>query len=57
MNHKDSTIGDVINISKEENKINSMLEIIRLRSEHARGQDYIDLNVNDEFKIDEFKEK
>ena len=57
MNHKESTIGDVINISKEENKINSMLEIIRLRSEHARGQDYIDLNVNDEFKIDEFKEK
>ena len=57
MNHKDSTIGDVINISKEENKINAMLEIIRLRSEHARGQDYIDLNVNDEFKIDEFKEK
>ena len=57
MNHKESTIGDVINISKEENKINSMLEIIRLRTEHARGQDYIDLNVNDEFKIDEFKEK
>ena len=41
----------------EENKINSMLEIIRLRTEHARGQDYIDLNVNDEFKIDEFKAK
>jgi hypothetical protein len=34
-----------------------MLEIIRLRTEHARGQDYIDLNVNDEFKIDEFKDK
>ena len=54
MNHKESTIGDVINISKEENKINSMLELIRLRTEHARGQDYIDLNINDEFRIDEF---
>lgn len=55
MNHKESTIGDVINISKEENKINAMLDLIRLRVEHARGQDYIDLNINDEFKINDFK--
>jgi len=55
MTNKNSTIGDIINISKEENKINSMLAIISLRVDNARGQDYIDLNINDEFKINDFK--
>jgi len=55
MTNKHSTIGDIINISKEEHKINGMLEIINLRVDNAKGQDYIDLNINDEFKINDFK--
>ena len=53
MNNKKSTIGDIINLSKEENKIMSMLELINKRIDNSRGEYYIDLNVNNEFRLDD----
>ena len=53
MNNKKSTIGDIINLSKEENKINTMLEIIKRRVDNNRGDDFLDLNLNNEFRIDD----
>ena len=55
MTHKKSTIGDIINLTKEESKINAMLDIIKIRVENIRGYEYIDLNINDEFKLNDFE--
>jgi hypothetical protein len=56
MNNKKSTIGDIANMSKEENKINTMLEIIKRRVENNRGDDYLDLNINDEFRLQDVED-
>ena len=53
MNNKKATIGDIANLSKEENKIMIMLELINKRVENNRGDDYLDLNINDEFRLDD----
>jgi len=53
LNNKKSTIGDIINLSKEENKISSMLEIIKRRVDNNKGDDFLDLNLNDEFRLDD----
>jgi hypothetical protein len=53
MNNKKATIGDIVNLSKEENKIMSMLEIINKRVDNNRGDDYLDLNLDDEFRLDD----
>jgi hypothetical protein len=53
MNNKQSKIGDIINLTKEENKIMTMLEIIKKRVDNNRGDDYIDLNINNEFRLDD----
>ena len=55
MTHKKSTIGDIINLTKEESKINAMLDIIKTRVDNIRGYEYIDLNINDEFKLNDFE--
>jgi len=55
MTHKKSTIGDIINLTKEESKINAMLDIIKTRVENIRGYEYIDLNINEEFKLNDFE--
>jgi len=52
MNNKNSTIGDIANLKKEEEKILTMLEIIKKRVDNNRGDDYLDLNINDEFRLD-----
>jgi len=52
MNNKTSKIGDIINLKQEENKIMSMLEIINKRVDNNRGDDYLDLNINNEFRLD-----
>ena len=52
MNNKTSKIGDIINLKHEENKIMSMLEIINKRVDNNRGDDYLDLNINNEFRLD-----
>ena len=52
MTHKKSTIGDIINLTKEENKINGMLDIIKQRVDNYRGNEDIDLNINEEFNLD-----
>jgi len=54
MTNKNSTIGDIINITKEETKINTMLDIIKLRVDNIRGDDYLSLNINDEFKLEDY---
>ena len=51
MNNKDSKIGDIINLTKEEQKIMSMLEIIKDRVDNNRGGGYINLDVNNEFRL------
>ena len=51
--NKNVSIGDIANLSKEEKKIMCMLDIIKLRVENNRGDDYLDLNINDEFKLDD----
>ena len=53
LNNKKSTIGDIINLSKEENKISSMLDIIKRRVDNNKGDDFLDLNLNDEFRLDD----
>ena len=53
MNNKKSSIGDIANLKKEETKILTMLDIIKRRVDNNRGDDYLDLNVNDEFRLDE----
>ena len=53
MNNTNSKIGDIINLTKEEQKIISMLDIIRNRVDTHKGNDYINLNINDEFRIDD----
>lgn len=53
MNNKKSTIGDIVNLSKEENKINTMLDIIKRRVDNNRGDDFLDLNLNNEFRLDD----
>ena len=51
-----SKIGDIINIKQEETKIMKMLELIKKRVELRRcGNDYIDLNLNDEFRLNDIK--
>jgi len=49
--NKISRIGDIINIRKEELKIMEMLDIIKRRVELNRGEAYIDLNINAEFRL------
>ena len=53
MNNKKSKIGDIINLTKEETKIMTMLDIIKRRVENVKGDDYLDLNINDEFRLDD----
>jgi hypothetical protein len=53
MKHKKATIGDIANLKKEENKIMSMLELINKRVENNRGDDYLHLDVDDEFRLDD----
>jgi len=53
MNNTNSKIGDIINLTKEEQKIMSMLDIIKNRVDTHKGNDYINLNINDEFRIDD----
>ena len=53
LNNTKSTIGDIINLSKEENKISSMLDIIKRRVDNNKGDDFLDLNLNDEFRLDD----
>jgi hypothetical protein len=53
MNNTNSKIGDIINLTKEEQKIMSMLDIIRNRVDTHKGNEYINLNINDEFRIDD----
>ena len=51
MSNKKSTIGDIINLTKEETKIIAMLEIVNKRVEKDRSSDIIDLNINEEFRL------
>ena len=53
MNNKKATIGDIINLSTEETKIMTMLDIIKHRVDNNRGDDYLDLNINDEFRLED----
>ena len=53
MKSKKATIGDIVNLSKEETKILSMLDIIKTRVDNNRGDDYLDLNLNNEFRLDD----
>jgi len=54
MENKTSKIGDIINIKQEETKIMTMLELVKKRVELRRsGNDYIDLNINDEFRLND----
>ena len=48
-----SKIGDIININNEETKIMQMLELIKTRVELYRCDAYIDLNISDEFRLDD----
>ena len=48
-----SKIGDIININNEETKIMKMLEIIERKVELYRSAAYINLNINDEFMLDD----
>ena len=54
--NKNVSIGDIANLSKEENKIMTMLDIINKRVENNRGDDYLDLNINDEFRLDDIED-
>jgi len=56
MNNKKASIGDIANLSKEENKIMTMLELIKMRVENNKGDDYLDLNINDEFRLEDIDE-
>jgi len=49
--NKNVSIGDIANLSKEENKIMTMLGLIKMKVENNRGDDYLDLNINDEFRL------
>jgi len=49
--NKNVSIGDIANLSKEESKIMTMLELIKMKVENNRGDDYLDLNINDEFRL------
>lgn len=53
MNNKKSKIGDIINLTKEETKIMTMLDIIKMRVENVKGDEYLDLNINDEFRLED----
>jgi hypothetical protein len=53
MNNKKSLIGDIINLTKEEEKITDMLDIIKKRVETSNENETINLNVDDEFSIDD----
>jgi hypothetical protein len=54
MENKTSKIGDIINIKQEETKIITMLELVKKRVDLRRsGNDYIDLNINDEFRLND----
>ena len=53
MNNKKSTIGDIANLKKEETKILAMLDIIKNRVDNNRGDDYLSLNVDNEFRVDD----
>ena len=53
MNNKKSKIGDIINLTKEETKIMTMLDIIKRRVENVKGNEYLDLNINDEFRLED----
>jgi hypothetical protein len=53
MNNKKSTIGDIANLKKEETKILAMLDIIKNRVDNNRGDDYLSLNVDDEFRVED----
>ena len=55
LSNKKSTIGDIINLTKEENKINGMLDIIKQRVDNYRGNEDIDLNINEEFNLNDFE--
>jgi len=48
-----SKIGDIINMNQEETKIMKMLELIKTRVELYRCDAYIDLNISDEFRLDD----
>lgn len=56
MNNKKASIGDIANLSKEENKIMTMLELIKMRVENNKGDDYLDLNINDEFRLEDVED-
>ena len=49
--NKNVSIGDIANLSKEENKIMTMLGLIKMKVDNNRGDDYLDLNINDEFRL------
>jgi len=51
--NKNVAIGDIANLSKEENKIMTMLGLIKMKVDNNRGDDYLDLNINDEFRLDD----
>ena len=53
MNNKKSKIGDIINLTKEETKIITILDIIKRRVENVKGDEYLDLNINDEFRLED----
>ena len=52
MKNKKATIGDIANLTKEEKKIMCMLELINKRVENNRGDDYLNVDVDDEFRLD-----
>ena len=54
--NKNASIGDIANLSKEENKIMTMLELIKMRVENNKGDDYLDLNINDEFRLEDVED-
>ena len=56
INNKKASIGDIANLSKEENKIMTMLELIKMRVENNKGDDYLDLNINDEFRLEDVED-
>ena len=56
MTNKKSTIGDIANLKTEEKKILSMLDIIKGRVDNHRGDEYINLNINEEFRLDDIEE-
>ena len=53
--NKNVSIGDIANLSKEENKIMTMLGLIKMKVDNNRGDDYLDLNINEEFRLDDIE--